>query len=352
MIHVCSLNHLHATVASTGAGRIVSLLTAGTPVDATVAWRWLSEQTWIIRLRPQAIPGQQHGSPRITQQQGLGVGPRIKQTVIRSSANAHPGKPVMPSKRPEYPFAGRPLLCQPDRACSSRCQAGASPGRPNLSRGHRRRTGAPGYPGAEPVEQGGRGIKFNRPKQAGAADHSNAINSNSRSTGPLGRSVGRAWRLAKRSASAMSPSSSPGPTPPMAPAWRQASPPAARPRSQSPGARRPGRKICRTTNHHDRGRADVGSQALPGRLNTHKGLVDDQQPIPPRQPVGQGERRIGGNRPAVGMVGIDDHREVGLASVAGSCASATSWPASAQRGDARHRSGRECAPGPAAPGRR
>jgi len=33
MIHVCSLNHLHATVASTGAGRIVSLLTAGTPVD-------------------------------------------------------------------------------------------------------------------------------------------------------------------------------------------------------------------------------------------------------------------------------------------------------------------------------
>jgi len=34
MIHVCSLNHLHATVASTGAGRIVSLLEGGYALSA------------------------------------------------------------------------------------------------------------------------------------------------------------------------------------------------------------------------------------------------------------------------------------------------------------------------------
>jgi predicted protein tyrosine phosphatase len=33
MIHVCSLTRLHATVATTGAGRIVSLLSAGTAVE-------------------------------------------------------------------------------------------------------------------------------------------------------------------------------------------------------------------------------------------------------------------------------------------------------------------------------
>src|SRR5262245_1918052 len=33
MIHVCSLTRLHSTVAATGAGRIVSLLTSGTEVE-------------------------------------------------------------------------------------------------------------------------------------------------------------------------------------------------------------------------------------------------------------------------------------------------------------------------------
>ena len=33
MIHVCSLTRLHSTVAATGAGRVISLLSAGTTVE-------------------------------------------------------------------------------------------------------------------------------------------------------------------------------------------------------------------------------------------------------------------------------------------------------------------------------